>query len=425
MDASATKDSKTPPAGAVAVFGMRAPLVLVALLLTGCLAPAVTPDAPTRGATPGGTDAPTTLSGAEAASTFTTLTPIATGSAPGGYNLRIHEDRAYVATFTTAEGISVFDVSNPANPVHLGGIVGTLARSVDVLDWGARVGVALSTGTELEVWELTDPADPVRLASFPFGSHNVQVHPDAKVIYNARNVWDDAGGAMEIVNASDPDAITLDHVWRFPPLAKDGSVVHNQGCHDLTVWPDEERAYCAAYEQSLVLDISDPLNPEILTAITNPLITSHHTAFPILNHTVLLIGDEWLDNLVWGCVSHGLTALPDVPAGALWFYDLTTPTPQVLSYLSGPRVAPEPWFVEHGINAMCTSHNGMELGEGTGLLAYGWFDAGLALVDASDPRHPVLVSVNDYAGAVGDARWYEGHVYAADDQDGLTVFTLA
>ena len=402
---------------------MRLLLPLLALLgaaFAGCVEAPAPADAPVA-------DAPREAGLAAASSTSApSLTLVGQADAPGGYALRVHEDRAYVATFSTLEGISVFDVSDPTDPVHLGGTPpGTLARSVDVLDYGTRLAVALSTGTEMEVWELTDPTDPVLLKSFAFGSHNVQVHPDAKVIYNARNLWDAVGGAMEIVNASDPDNITLDSVFTFPPFAQDGSVVHNQGCHDFTVWPETDRAYCAAYEQSLVFDVSDPLHPVILTAITNPAITDHHTAFPILNHTVLVISDEFAANAVWGCLAHELQGLAEAPVGALWFYDLTTPTPTLLSWLSGPRAPPEPSYIQYGPNAMCTSHNGMELGEGTGLIAFGWFLAGLVLIDASDPAHPVLLDRVDYGGAVGDARWYEGHVFAADDQEGLTVFTVA
>lgn len=411
---------------------MRASLVLLFILLAGC----ATPDAPR--ASPADDGATTAPAGGGAASDEVDLgrrshgsggaphlTLIGQADAPGGYALRVHEGRAYVATFTTAEGVSVFDVSDPTSPVHLGGTPpGTLARSVDVLDYGATVAVAISTGDRLEVWNLTDPANATRLASLSFGSHNVVVHPDAKVVYNARNVWDGVGGAMEIVNASDPANVHLDHVWTFPLLAEDGTHVRNQGCHDLTVWPEAGRAYCAAYEQTLILDVTDPLHPTVLTAITNPLITSHHTAFPILNHTVLVIGDEWADNLMWGCLGHPVPDAPQAPAGVLWLYDLTTDKPEMMSYVGAPPATPEPWLLTHGVNAMCTSHNGQELGAGTGLIAYGWFKAGLLLIDASDPTAPVLLDAQDYGGVVGDARWDGAYVYAADDQIGLAVFEI-
>lgn len=408
------KESFTSPMPRLAL------LVLAASLAAGCVSLDAAPPAVPAPGSPAGLStesAPASLSG---------LVKVGEGSAPGGYNLRVHEGRAYVATFSTQEGVSVFDVSDPTDPVHLGGTApGTLARSVDVLDYGATVAVATSTGTELEVWNLTDPANPVRLVSLPFGSHNVAVHAEAKVIYNSRNIWDGVGGAMEIVNASDPANIHVDNVWTFPPVAADGSVVRNQGCHDVTVWPDVDRAYCAAYEQTLVLDVSDPLHPVILSAINNPLVTSHHTAFPILDHTVLVIGDEWADNLVWGCLSHPVPGAPQPPAGGLWFYDLTTPKPEVISYLAAPPVTPEPWILTHGINAMCTSHNGEELEEGSGIIAYGWFKAGLFLIDASDPAAPAILDVEDYGGVVGDARWDGEYVYAADDQIGLAVFSVS
>ena len=391
---------------------MRAPL-LAAVILAGCVAPVADPVAvaPQADLAAAGTDG-----GAP------TLDLVGQADAPGGYALRVHEGRAYVATFTAEEGISVFDVSDPTAPAHLGGTPpGTLARSVDLLEVEGRILVALSTGTKLEVWDLTDPSDPSRLASFAFGSHNVATHP-AGAIYNARNLWDGVGGAMEIVDARDPEDVRLHAVWAFPPSAADGTLVRNQGCHDLTVFVETARAYCAAYEQTLILDVTDPFAPVILTAIDNPLVTSHHTAFPILDHTVLVVGDEWADNLMWGCLSHPVGVLPQAPASALWFYDLTASPPKPLSYLTGPQVTPEPWVQQYGVNAMCTAHNGAEIGEGTGLVAYGWFRAGLALIDASDPRAPRMLQVQDIGGAFGDARYADGHVFAADDGIGLTVF---
>ncbi len=74
---------------------------------------------------------------------------------------------------------------------------------------------------------------------------------------------------------------------------------------------------------------------------------------------------------------------------------------------------------------MCTSHNGSEHPDVPGLLAYGWFHAGVVLVDARDPASPVLLDVDDVGGAVGDARWHDGRVLAADDEVGLTVLALA
>lgn len=357
------------------------------------------------------------------------LSPVASAPAPGGYAMRVHEDRAYVATFDTQEGISIFDVSDPLAPAHLGGIVGVLARSVDVLDYGARTAIALSTGTELEVWDVTDPAAPARLAQISFGSHNVQVVPGANVIYNARNVWDGAGGAMEIVDASDPANVHLASTFTFPPLAEDGSPIANQGCHDFTIWPDEERAYCAAYQQTLILDIADPLAPKVLTAITNHAIWTHHTAFPILDHTALVIGDEALDNLAWGCApetpSPAREVVAQAPLGTLWFYDLTTSPPALLSWLAAPPADPEPAVIAEVFAPFCTAHNGSESPTAPGLLAYGWFRAGLTLVDASDPSEPVLLDVEDVGGAVGDARWHDGYVLAADDEVGLTVLEVA
>ncbi len=56
---------------------------------------------------------------------------------------------------------------------------------------------------------------------------------------------------------------------------------------------------------------------------------------------MLVVGDEFADNFAWGCFSHPVPGAPQPPVRGLWFYDLTTPTPEVLGHVEGPPVTPQ------------------------------------------------------------------------------------
>jgi hypothetical protein len=265
-------------------------------------------------------------------------------------------------------------------------------------------------------FDVTDPANPFELARFNITSHNLAVHRPAHVVYNSRSLGDPTGGA-EIIDASDPDDIKLAKAWEFENAAADGSPVANTGCHDVMVYPDQERAYCAAVTQTLIWDVSDPLNPTIVTAIENPLISIHHSAFTILDHSVLVIGDEAGGALLYACFGHASTPVADLstPTGAIWFYDLTTPVPTLLSWLSVPAMPDR-------APATCTAHFGSVIGDdSSGVFAYGWYVAGTLLVDASDPMLPRLVDQVPTGGSTWDARYYRGYVFTGSGSEGMQV----
>ncbi len=399
-------------------------LVTLAFLLAGCADSARPLDEEPEGA-PGGSTADPSDSTANPPppapppervlpAVLSKLVPVVSMPTPGGYRTWLWEDFAYVATFTSEAGIVIFNVSNPEKPVEAGRLAGQFGRGVDTLDYGKRLVITVNEGGPLHFYDVTDPAQPERLATFDIMSHNAAVHPTSYAVYNSRSLGPPPG-ALEIYDASNPDDIRLHKVWEFERLADDGSVVLNGGCHEVVVYADVQRAYCAAVEQTLVWDIVDPFNPRILTVIDHPLIESHHTAFTILNHSVLVLSDEAGDGFVDACFGGARTQQADAspPLGTLWFYDLTTTPPTYLSSLAPPPIE-EPL-------AYCSSHTGSEVGNGTGYIAYGWVTNGALLIDAKDPKNPRLLDQVKTGGGVWDARYHRGYVFTADDTHGMQV----
>ncbi len=348
------------------------------------------------------------------------LVEVARPGIPGGQGVWLWNDRAYVST--GSQGLIIYDIADPTNPMQIGNITGVGARDVDILNYGDRTVAVIASGGSYHFFDVTEPGtltDEDALASFPGSGHNIAVHRPGHVVYNSRSLGTPPGGA-EIIDASDPDDIKLHKAWEFGGgVAENGKPIANTGCHDVVVYPDQNRAYCPAVTQTLVWDVTDPLNPVVLDTIENPLISIHHSAHTILDHSVLVIGDEAGGAILYACYGHQSTPVADAstPTGAIWFYDLTTPTPTLMSWLSMPPVENPP--------STCTAHFGEAVGdEDSGHFSYGWYTAGTILVDATDPMTPRLDAQILTGGSTWDARHYRGYVFAGEGSQGLGVYEI-
>lgn len=388
-------------------------LTAVLLLAAGCLGSESTNDAaPTTAAGTAVIPADNETDGLPAFQALpekvSSLRIVANGDAPGGVRLKMWNNRAYVNTGVADDSIAIFDVTDPMLPERVGSIASEVGarEGIDVLNYGDRTVVVVSLASPVAgpivFWDVTDPAAPVELARLPVQSHIVAAHKPGHVVYNAGFATGPVGG-FEIIDATDPDDIKVDRVWEWGEMAQDGTPLQPTGCHDITVQGD--RAYCAAQAQTVVIDVSDPFNPVALTAVNDAFVPHHNTAFHILGGRVLVIGDE-----EGGC---GPAAGPaTLPAGAAWFYDLEQSPAALLGYVSVPSATP---------SGGCAPHFGSELGDGTGLVTFGWFGAGLVLIDASDPANPTLVHQDAEGGSASDAVHYRGLVFAAGGAGGLEV----
>ncbi|MBI2078212.1 MAG: hypothetical protein HYT80_07580 [Euryarchaeota archaeon] len=339
---------------------------------------------------------------------------------PRGYRARAYGDRAYVTTSTSAQGIVIYDISDPAAPERIGAINVGAWRTYEALDVmhydeGDRTVVVASLipleGVDHQVngsvgpigfWDVTDPTNVTQLALIEGTSHGEAFHPQTHTVY----------GRDVIIDASDPNDIRVHR--ESPHLRYGGEVLRNGtfACHIPTVDAAHNRLYCPASRRTIIVDISDPLNPvqvdEIFQADANGVFCCDHTyAVPLLEGTVLAISAGEGD-----CVQ--TPPGTEFPTGRLWFYDLTTSPPAFLSVLKVPAVRTSPGCVTGPTE-------GSEVGSGTGLLAFGWQREGIVLVDASEPRHPVMLSMDNSQGVSRDAFYYRGLVFGTAVQSGLVV----
>ncbi len=333
-------------------------------------------------------------------------------------------------------GVQIFDITDPELPVHLvdmqcrgyhadiavyenlllqaidsgGSNVGCVGDSLDRFD----PNQIDKNGLGVRIFDITDPANPEVIAFLNGatgigngGSHNITVVPWAGLLYLA-----DAGftpdGDFTIVDLKDPSfPVTTIPMQTVAPGSADI-------CHDIGLDPERELAYCAAIGTTHVLDISDPMNPTLVTTIVNNGLSIHHSARLASDGNTLVLGDEFAGALDQNLPDNPFAAdagvgsngcIGDPTAGALWFYDLSVSIQAPVPVGSYAPTNPEPTA------SPCTSHFYNAVPEST-MVAAGWYEAGMVVVDYSQPW-----PANEYAvfrpelGNFWSGYWWHGYFY--------------
>ena len=161
---------------------------------------------------------------------------------------------------------------------------------------------------------------------------------------------------------------------------------------------------------AFVIDITDPRNPVVLNRWRHPHADGHHpiryyheAQFLDGDKSVILVTDEDLHN---GCGdAGGIVAVRVAPS--------LTGEPQELSE----------WFIPAGTPApVCSVHVFSSQGD---VVFLGSYNAGLQVVDYSDPRAPVQAG---YYIAPATTAWgaffHEGYIYVGDMSRGLDVYQI-
>lgn len=343
------------------------------------------------------------------------------------------------------DGTAIYDISTPSEPQLLSSFE-ALGRDADTIAYpDGRLVVVLATDSGIvPVWDITDPEDPMHLRDLEptDGSHNVDVVPGTPILYNANsdggqndpfdNVDPSMGmGVTEIFDLSNPDDIR--HVQDFQ---------NGYGCHDITffVTEDKQRAYCAGKEFTQIWDITDPLNPEVLTNIPvhhgmqdapaagqSPVRFSH-LAMVNQDASVLIVGDETGGGAAPACDVHAEAGGQSVSGvvGNMYFYDITDESnPELLGWFNpGNHLASNP-EMNGPLPTACTAHFGKIIPqEDRDLMAIGFYGAGVVLVDFTDPENPVMVDQFNDGTEVWDVWYVNGWLFTGDQLRGMDTLKL-
>ena len=221
---------------------------------------------------------------------------------------------------------------------------------------------------------------------------------------------------------SDPESGVLAGLWEGGDHGPDTqSTRETNQCHDITTFPEIGLAAGACSGNGILMDISDPSNPQRVDQVVDPGFAYWHSATFNNQGTKVIFTDEWggggrprcraLDPLTWGA-----DAFYDIVDGKLVFRSHYK--------MSAPQTDTE----------NCVAHNGSLIPvPGRDIFAQAWYQGGLSIVDFTDSSNPVEIAFFDrgpldeeelITAGYWSTYWYGGYIYATEIARGLDVFAL-
>jgi hypothetical protein len=194
-----------------------------------------------------------------------------------------------------------------------------------------------------------------------------------------------------------------------------------RSCHDITVFPEVGLAAGACAGNGILLDISDPVNPVRIDAVTDKSFAYWHSATFNLDGSRVIFTDEW-----GGGTRPRCRALDPPTWGADAVFDIVDRKLRFAGYYKMPAAQSE---LEN-----CVAHNGSLIPvPGRDIMVQAWYQGGISVFDFSDAAHPVEIAFFDRGpldakelilGGYWSAYWYNGHIYGSEISRGMDVFTL-
>jgi hypothetical protein len=318
-------------------------------------------------------------------------------------------------------GVRIFDISNISNPKQVAAIQScrgshTHTLVIDPKDKDNVYIYISGTGAVRQEEELADcsggdPEKNPNTALFRIDIIKVPLaHPEqAKIVSSPRIFTDSKTGAVN-------------------GLAKRGN--HGEGtqttsatdkCHDITVYSALGLAAGACSGNGILLDISNPVNPVRIDAVSDPNYAFWHSANFNNAGTKVLFTDEW-----GGGGQPRCRATDPMNWGADAIFTLEKGKLTLSSYYKMP--APQTEFEN------CVAHNGSLVPiPGRDVLVQAWYQGGVSVVDFTDASHPFEIAYFDRGPVNGEKRagggqwstyWYNGYIYGSEISRGVDVFRL-
>jgi hypothetical protein len=318
-------------------------------------------------------------------------------------------------------GVRIFDISDLSNPKQVAAVQScrgshTHTLVIDPKDKDNVYIYISGTGNVRQPEELAgcsggDPAVNPDTALFRIDIIKVPLaHPElAKIVSSPRIFTDAQTGAVN-------------------GLAKRGN--HGEGtqttsatdkCHDITVYSAVGLAAGACSGNGILLDISNPMNPVRIEAVSDPNYAFWHSATFNNAGTKVLFTDEW-----GGGGQPRCRATDPMNWGADAIFNLSKGKLALASYYKMPAPQTE---LEN-----CVAHNGSLIPiPGRDIFVQAWYQGGVSVMDFTDATHPFEIAYFDRGPLNADKRssggmwsvyWYNGYLYGSEIARGVDVFKL-
>ncbi|MBI4486133.1 MAG: hypothetical protein HY655_09000 [Acidobacteria bacterium] len=318
-------------------------------------------------------------------------------------------------------GIRIFDISNVGRPKQVAAIQTcrgshTHTLVVDPKDkanvyiYGSGTG-AVRSAEELAECSGKDPKEDPNTSLASIDVIKVPITaPDKAAIINRPRIF------------ADPTTGALAGLWQggnFGPGTQTSRATNQ--CHDITVFPEVGLAAGACSGNGLLLDISDPVHPVRLDAVTDKNFAYWHSATFNNDGTKVIFTDEW------GGGTRPRCRATDMPTwGANAIFDVVDRKLAFAGYYKLPAAQTE--------QENCVAHNGSLVPvPGRDIMVQGWYQGGVSVFDFTDSAKPVEIAYFDrgpidaeklITGGYWSAYWYNGHIYGSEIARGIDVFEL-
>ncbi len=221
---------------------------------------------------------------------------------------------------------------------------------------------------------------------------------------------------------TDPESGKVNGLWKGGNHGEGTQTTSmTRGCHDITVRSDLGLAAGACSGNGILLNISDPVNPVRIDAVTDPNYAFWHSANFSNDGTKVLFTDEW-----GGGGQPRCRATDPMNWGADAIFHLNKGKLTLASYYKMPAPQTE---LEN-----CVAHNGSLIPiPGRDVEVQSWYQGGVSIVDFTDAAHPFEVGYFDRGPVDGVKRamggqwstyWYNGFIYGSEIARGVDVFKL-
>ncbi|MEM7078738.1 MAG: DUF305 domain-containing protein [Pseudomonadota bacterium] len=318
-------------------------------------------------------------------------------------------------------GLRIFDISDLTQPRQVGAVQtcrGSHTHSVVSAD-DKRI-VVYNSGTamvrdEEELDGCSDTPGDMDTALFRIDVIEIPIaQPNEAKIVHSPAVF------------ADPDKDTLAGLWRGGDHGEeDGEETQDTNitdqCHDITVFPAKNLAAGACSGNGILFDISDPLDPQRLDAVTDTGFAYWHSATFNNAGTKVVFTDEW-----GGGGRPRCRAFDPLDWGADAFYDIVDNKLEFKGYFK----IPAPQLEQEN----CVAHNGSIIPvPGRDLFVQAWYQGGMSIVDFTDAANPVEIAYFDrgpidadhmIVGGYWSTYYYNGRIYGTEIVRGLDVFEL-
>jgi hypothetical protein len=318
-------------------------------------------------------------------------------------------------------GVRVFDITDIHKPKQVAAVqtcrgshTHTLVTSPKDKDNIYVYGSGTSTvrpGDELSGCSDKDPKEDPNTALFSIDVIQIPLAaPEkAKIVNRPRIFADEKSGSIA-------------GLWKggdYGPGTQNSHVTNQ--CHDITVFPEKGLAAGACSGNGILLDISDPVKPVRLDAVSDKNFAYWHSATFNNDATKVLFTDEWGGGTRPRCRA---SDLPNWGADAV--FDIVDRKMRFGGYYKMPAPQTE--------QENCVAHNGSLIPvPGRDIMVQAWYQGGVSVFDFTDSTHPMEIAFFDrgpldakelITGGFWSTYWYNGNIYGTEIARGIDIFRL-